>query len=41
MLHSDSNSNKIFDLVFVDDVKVMDRTVFEGHKMIAHAISVL
>ena len=40
MLHSDSNSNKIFDFVFVDDVNVMDKAVFEGHKMIAHAISV-
>ena len=40
MLHSDNNSNKIFDFVFVDDVNVMDKAVFEGHKMIAHAISV-
>ena len=39
MLHSDSNKNKIFDFVFVDDVNVMDKAVFEGHKMIAHAIS--
>ena len=40
MLHSDSNSNQIFDFVFVDDVNVMDRAVFEGNVMIAHAISV-
>ena len=40
MLHSDSNSNKIFDFVFVDDINVMDKAVFEGHMMIAHAISV-
>lgn len=40
MLHHDSNSNEIFDFVFVDDVNVMDKAVFEGHKMIAHAISV-
>ena len=40
MLHSDSNSNKIFDFVFVDDVNVMDRAVFEGQKMIAHVFSV-
>lgn len=40
MLHSDSNTNQIFDFVFIDDVNVMDRAVFEGNKMIAHAISV-
>lgn len=40
MLHSDSNSNKIFDFVFVDEVNVMDKAVFEGNKMIAHAIAV-
>ena len=40
MLHSDSNSNKIFDFVFVDDVNVMDKAVFEGQKMIAHAFAV-
>jgi len=40
MLHSDSNSNKIFDFVFVDAVNVMDKAVFEGNMMIAHALSV-
>ena len=40
MLHSDSNSNKIFDFVFIDEVNVMDKAVFEGNKMIAHAIAV-
>ena len=40
MLHHDSNSNEIFDFVFIDDVNVMDRAVFEGNKMIAHAIAV-
>ena len=40
MLHSDSNSNEIFDFVFIDDVNVMDKAVFEGNKMIAHAIAV-
>ena len=36
MLHQDSNQNEIFDFVFVDDVNVMDKAVFEGHKMIGH-----
>ena len=36
MLHNDSNSNEIFDFVFVDDTNVMDRAVFEGSKMIGH-----
>ena len=36
MLHSDSNHNEIFDFVFVDDVNVMDKAVFEGTKMIGH-----
>ena len=40
MLHSDSNPNKFFDFVFVDEVNVMDKAVFEGNKMIAHAIAV-
>jgi hypothetical protein len=39
MLHSDRNSNKIFDFVFIDDVNVMDKAVFEGNMMIAHAIA--
>ena len=38
MLHHDSNDNGIFDFVFVDDTNVMDRAVFEGPRMIAHAI---
>ncbi len=40
MLHSDSNSNKIFDFVFVDDVNIMDEAFIEGSLMIAHAIIV-
>ena len=36
MLHADSNANQIFDFVFVDDVNVMDRAVFEGNRMIGH-----
>ncbi|MFT7686639.1 MAG: hypothetical protein ACI9FB_001985 [Candidatus Azotimanducaceae bacterium] len=36
MLHRDSNQNEVFDFVFVDDTNVMDRAVFEGHKMIGH-----
>ena len=36
MLHNDSNENEIFDFVFVDDVNVMDKAVFEGSKMIGH-----
>ena len=36
MLHNDSNHNEIFDFVFVDDVNVMDKAVFEGSKMIGH-----
>lgn len=38
MLHSDSNANEILDFVFVDDQNVMDLAVFEGNKMIGHAI---
>ncbi|MFT6294953.1 MAG: hypothetical protein ACJATW_001231 [Glaciecola sp.] len=38
MLHSDSNTNQILDFVFVDDQNVMDLAVFEGSKMIGHAI---
>jgi len=38
MLHSDSNANQILDFVFVDDLNVMDRAVFEGNTMIGHAI---
>lgn len=38
MLHSDSNTNEVLDFVFVDDRNVMDLAVFEGSKMIGHAI---
>lgn len=39
MLHRDSNENKVFDFVFVDEQNVMDRAVFEGSTMIGHAIA--
>lgn len=39
MLHRDKNENKVFDFVFVDDRNVMDTAVFEGSKMIGHAIA--
>jgi len=39
MLHRDLNENKIFDFVFVDEINVMDRAVFEGNTMIGHAIA--
>jgi hypothetical protein len=38
MLHRDVNENREFDFVFVDEVNVLDKAVFEGTKMIAHAI---
>jgi hypothetical protein len=38
MLHRDVNENKEFDFVFVDSVNVLDKAVFEGRTMIAHAI---
>lgn len=38
MLHRDVNENQVLDFVFVDDRNVMDTAVFEGTKMIAHAI---
>ncbi len=38
MLHSDVNKNQVLDFVFVTDTAVMDTAVFEGSKMIAHAI---
>lgn len=38
MLHRDLNENKVLDFVFVDDTNVMDRAVFEGNKMIGHAV---
>ncbi len=34
MLHSDVNENQVFDFVFVDEVNVLDKAVFEGTKMI-------
>ncbi|MEO1934691.1 MAG: hypothetical protein ABGX04_07920 [Myxococcales bacterium] len=39
MLHRDVNENQVFDFVFVDAVNVMDKAVFEGRTMIAHAIA--
>ncbi|MEM6475145.1 MAG: hypothetical protein AAF687_03155 [Pseudomonadota bacterium] len=40
MLHSDSNSDGVFDFVFVEDgINVEDRAVFEGNKMIAHVFA--
>ena len=39
MLHRDVNENQEFDFVFVDAVNVMDKAVFEGRTMIAHAIA--
>ena len=38
MLHRDVNENRKFDFIFVDEVNVLDKAVFEGTKMIAHAI---
>lgn len=38
MLHRDVNENKVLDFIFVDDRNVLDRAVFEGNKMIGHAI---
>ncbi len=38
MLHRDVNENKVLDFIFVDDTNVMDRAVFEGSRMIGHAI---
>ena len=37
MLHRDVNENQEFDFVFVDDVNVLDKAVFEGRMMIGHA----
>lgn len=39
MLHRDVNENQEFDFVFVDEVNVLDKAVFEGPMMIAHAIA--
>lgn len=38
MLHRDVNENKVLDFVFINDTAVMDTAVFEGSKMIGHAI---
>jgi hypothetical protein len=38
MLHRDVNENQILDFVFVDEQNVMDTAVFEGSRMIGHAI---
>lgn len=35
MLHSDVNDNQVFDFVFVDEVNVLDKAVFEGATMIS------
>lgn len=39
MLHRDANENQKFDFVFVDERNVVDKAVFEGTTMIAHAIA--
>ena len=39
MLHRDVNENKVLDFVFINDTAVMDTAVFEGSKMIGHAIA--
>ncbi len=39
MLHRDVNENQEFDFVFVDEINVLDKAVFEGNKMIAHAFA--
>ncbi len=36
MLHRDVNENRVFDFVFVDEINVLDKAVFEGTKMIGH-----
>jgi hypothetical protein len=38
MLHSDVNNDETFDFVFVDELNVADKAVFEGKTMIAHVI---
>ncbi len=40
MLHGDVDGDKVFDFVFVDDVNVEDKAVFEGNTIIAHAIAI-
>jgi len=40
MLHSDTNSDGVFDFVFVEDgINVEDRAIFEGSRMIAHVFA--
>lgn len=39
MLHGDVDGDQTFDFYFVDDTNVADKAVFEGTKMIGHAIS--
>ena len=39
MLHRDVNENQVFDFVFVDEINVLDKAVFEGNKMIGHAFA--
>jgi hypothetical protein len=39
MLHRDTNENRELDFIFIDDTNVMDRAVFEGSRMIGHAIA--
>ena len=39
MLHRDVNENQEFDFVFVDEINVLDKAVFEGDKMIGHAFA--
>lgn len=39
MLHHDSNDNQVLDFVFIDEVNVMDLAVFEGSRMIGHALA--
>ncbi|MEP0391312.1 MAG: hypothetical protein ABJ205_13960 [Erythrobacter sp.] len=40
MLHSDANSDGVFDFVFVEDgINVEDRAVFEDSRMIAHVFA--
>lgn len=39
MLHRDVNENKFLDFIFVDATNVLDKAVFEGSRMIVHAIA--
>lgn len=40
MLHSDANSNGVFDFVFINEREVVDRAVFEGSTMIGYVYAV-